>query len=114
MAQPQPDRSRSFSDPPAYFTESLEDAERLLKYASEAGILVEDDVRNHILEARIASSAGWDEENAANLLVALGKLAAKLKPVTAESLRSAAVHPRSESTGSYLCGWPPSSFRFRW
>jgi hypothetical protein len=87
MAQPQPDRRRAFGDPPAYFTESLEDAERLLKYASQVGIPVEDDVRNHILEARIASSTGWDEENAANLLVALGKLAAQLKPVTAESLK---------------------------
>lgn len=93
MAQPQPDRSRIFSEPPAYFTESLEDAERLLKYASEVGILVEDDVRNHILEARIASSTGWDEENAANLLVALGKLAAQLKPVTAASLKACSGRP---------------------
>ena len=87
MAQPQPEKRATFADPPAYFKDALEDAERLLKYASEAGIPVEDDVRNHILEARLASSTTWDEENAANLLAALGKLAAQLKPVTAASLK---------------------------
>jgi len=90
MAQPQP---RTFENPPAYFGEALEDAELLLKYASEMGIAIEDDVRNHILEARIASGTEWDEETAANLLSALGKLAAKLKPVTAASLKAYSDRP---------------------
>jgi hypothetical protein len=78
----------TYPDPPAYFGEALEDAERLLKYAAELGIDVDDDVRDHILHARAASPAGWDEENASNLLKALAKLAARLKPVTAESLKA--------------------------
>jgi hypothetical protein len=86
--QPQPERRRTFADPPAYFGDALEDAERLLKYASEIGIAVDDDVRNHILQARLASGTEWDEPTAANLLMALGKLAAQLKPVTAASLKA--------------------------
>jgi hypothetical protein len=87
MAQPQPERTRTFSEPPPYFAEALHDAERLLKYASEIGISVEDNVRNAVLEARIASTTEWDEETIADLLSALSKLAAKLTPVTAQSLR---------------------------
>jgi hypothetical protein len=94
MAQPQPDRKPTYPEPPAYFEEALEDAERLLKYAAELGIPIEDDTRNHILQARMASSAGWEEESAANLLAALGKLAAKLKPVTAESLKAWGAKPK--------------------
>src|ERR1019366_4728177 len=77
-----------YANPPAYLGEALEDAERLLKYASEMGITVEDDVRDHVLRARTASGSVWDEKTVANLLAALGKLAAKLKPVTAESLKA--------------------------
>jgi hypothetical protein len=88
MAQPQPERRPTYSEAPAYFGEALEDAERLLKYAAEGGIPIEDDDRDRILQARMVSSAGWDEETAAGLLAALGKLAAKLKPVTAESLKA--------------------------
>ena len=88
MEQPQPDQKQTYANPPAYFGEALEDAERLLKYASEMGITVEDDVRDHVLRARTASGSVWDEKTVANLLAALGKLAAKLKPVTAESLKA--------------------------
>lgn len=38
------------------------------------------------MEARATISSGWNEKTAANLLAALTKLAAQLKPVTAESL----------------------------
>ncbi len=85
MAQPSPAK---YSDPPKYFGEALEDAERLLKYAAENGIDVADDIRDHILQARSASTAGWDEATASNLLTALAKLAALLKPVTAASLKA--------------------------
>ncbi|HEX4134391.1 MAG TPA: hypothetical protein VHY84_07280 [Bryobacteraceae bacterium] len=83
---PTKEASVTFATPPAYFGEALEDAERLLKYAAESGIDVEEDTRDHILQARSAISAGWDEERAANLLAALAKLAARLKPITAASL----------------------------
>jgi hypothetical protein len=78
----------TYPDPPAYFGEALADAERLLKYAAELGIDIDDDLRDHILQARAASRVGWDEETAANMLKALAKLAARLKPVTAESLKA--------------------------
>ena len=43
---------------------------------------------SHILEARAANGSGWSEEIAANLLTALTKLAASLKPDTAHSLKA--------------------------
>ncbi len=73
-------------DPPAYFDAALQDAERLMSYAAEAGIEVNADLRRDILAARHRTSTGWDEQTAANLLTALTKLAAQLRPVTAESL----------------------------
>ena len=93
MAQPQPYGKQIYADPPAYFGAALEDAERLLKYASEVGIPIDDDSRNNILRARTASSTGWDEVTAANMLAALGTLAAKLKPVTAASLKACSGRP---------------------
>jgi hypothetical protein len=79
---------QTYPNPPAYFDEALEDAERLLKYASEIGLDIGDDIRDHILMARAAVTGGWDEPTAANLLAALANLAARLKPVTAESLKA--------------------------
>ncbi len=77
-----------YSEPPAYFGEALNDAERLLKYAAESGVEIDNDTRDHILEARAASISGWNEVTAANLLTALTKLAASLRPVTAASLKA--------------------------
>jgi hypothetical protein len=83
----------TYPDPPAYFTDALDDAERLLKYGAEIGIDVDDNTRSSVLEARGAVTAGWNKKTAANLLAALTKLAALLKPVTAESLRSFNTRP---------------------
>ncbi len=74
-------------EPSAYFAETLNDAERLLKYATETGISVDDEIRNRILQAMAIGGNGWSEEMAANLLTAATKLAAQLKPVTPESLK---------------------------
>ena len=74
--------------PPAYFGEALQDAERLLKYAAETGIEIEDNIRNDVLQARTAGTLGWSEETIAKLLAALTKLSTRLKPVTAESLKA--------------------------
>ena len=71
---------------PAYFEEALQDAERLLTYAATAGVEVADDVRDEVLRARVAGGVTADQ--AARLLVALTKLAARLKPVSAESLKA--------------------------
>ncbi|HXC95118.1 MAG TPA: hypothetical protein VNU92_05425 [Edaphobacter sp.] len=74
--------------PPAYFATTVEKSERLLQYAAEVGIDVDPATREAILRARTACTEGWNEETAANLLAAQTKLAARLKPVTAESLRA--------------------------
>ncbi len=79
--------STSAASPP-YFHEALEDAERLLKHSAEIGVNVDADTRDHILQARAASTVTPSQETVANLLAALTKLAASLKPVTAESLKA--------------------------
>src|ERR1035441_310967 len=88
--------------PPAYIGRALSDAEQLLGYAAESGIEVDAGTRDSILRARAAGNAGWDEKTVADLLEALTVLAAKLKPVTAESLRAFDAKPtfRAEVTVS--------------
>ncbi|HTA30563.1 MAG TPA: hypothetical protein VK731_08750, partial [Candidatus Cybelea sp.] len=79
-----------------YLTDKLEQAELLLGYVAEVGIKVDDQVRDGVLKARIASDGhAMTEPIAANLLTALTTLAAKARPVTAESLKSWA-RPRRE------------------
>jgi len=68
------------------FPRAVDDALRLLVYAAETGRNVDDTTRTSILRAKVATSTGWDDTVAASLLVALTKLAADLRPVTAESL----------------------------
>ena len=80
--------SAVFADPPPYLNEALADAERLLHYAAQSGIAVDEATRDHILEGRSAASSGWTEQSAANLISALTTLAALVKPVTAESLKA--------------------------
>jgi hypothetical protein len=70
------------------FGEVLHDAEHLLNYAVEAGIEVEPDVAKRILAAMKVGDAVWDSPEAGELAAAITKLAAKLKPVTAETLRA--------------------------
>src|SRR5262245_46577865 len=69
------------------YAEALEDAERLLKYAAEIGTEVDASIRDGVLAARTADAEGWNQTTIANLLESLTKLAAKLKPVTADSLK---------------------------
>ena len=73
---------------PSHFKDTLEDAENLLKYAAEIGIEIEPHTRDAVLEARSTFNTGWNEQTAADLLAALTRLAARLKPVTAESLKA--------------------------
>jgi hypothetical protein len=88
MAQPDPQGPPDCSTQPPYFAEALEDAERLLKYAAEMGIDIDPQTRNAVLRARSACTTGWTEDVGASLLLALTNLAARLKPVTAESLKA--------------------------
>lgn len=78
----------TYAELPGYFLEALTDAERLLKYAAETGVEIDDATRDHVLQARAAHVSEWTEETAANLLTALTKLAAQLRPVTAASLKA--------------------------
>lgn len=72
-----------------YLDERVEDAELLLGYAADVGLVLEDKVGEGVFKARIASAAGgFTEETAAALLTSLTTLAARVKPVTAESLRA--------------------------
>jgi hypothetical protein len=90
--------------PAAYFGEALNDAERLLKYAAEIGVDVDADTRCAILHARTAyNHAGWDDHIGASLLMALTQLAARLSPVTAESLR--AYHAETRPTVRTYSVW---------
>jgi hypothetical protein len=91
------DDTLNYSEAPPYFTDALEDAERLLKYAAETGINVDSSVRASILEARRAVSAGWNEKTISDLLAALTNLAAQLRPVTAESLENFKTKPTVRS-----------------
>ncbi len=77
----------------SYLDDALQDAERLLKYAAEVGVTVNDKVRHDIVHASTARQTGWTEEASAGLLAALTTLAAQLKPVTAESLRACRYEP---------------------
>ena len=68
---------------------ALDDAECLLHYASQAGIDVSDEVMTAILAARQARNRGLlDAPYVVSFLSAYAKLAAKLAPVTAETVRA--------------------------
>jgi hypothetical protein len=66
---------------------TLTNAEYLLNYAVEAGIAVEPDITQRIIAARRLGDAVWDSPDAGALVSAITKLAGKLHPVTAETLR---------------------------
>jgi hypothetical protein len=87
----------------SYLEDALQDAERLLKFAAEVGVDVDPGVRHSIVQARTSCGSGWSEEAATGLLTALTTLAAKLKPVTAESLKACHDEPR-QAVRNYL-GW---------
>jgi hypothetical protein len=67
---------------------ALKNAEYLLSYAVEAGIEIEPDIAQRIIAARRLGEAIWDSPEAGALIAAITKLAAKLHPVTAETLRA--------------------------
>jgi len=75
-------------DQAPYFDDLLGDGELLLHFAAENGVEVEASTRSAILTARSLSSA--TPQITDDLLVAVTTLTAKLKPVTAESLKASA------------------------
>jgi hypothetical protein len=66
----------------------LTDANHLLAYAVEAGIDVEPEIADRILEADKKGEPYWEGSEPSALLSAVTRLAAKLHPVTAETLRA--------------------------
>ena len=70
-----------------HLLKSLDDAELLLGYAAEMGLELDPKVPAAILRAHYARHNGIDESTATGLLSGLTLLAAKVRPVTAESLR---------------------------
>jgi hypothetical protein len=87
----------------SYLEDALLDAERLLKYAAEIGIDVDQGIRHDVLQARTRRDGVWDEDAAAHLLAALTKLAGQLHPITAESLKACRDEP-CHAVRRYL-GW---------
>ena len=70
------------------FGHVVDDAMLLLTHAAETGTDVDETTQTSILSARAAANPKWNDPGAAKLLAALGTLAAKLRPVTADSLRA--------------------------
>jgi hypothetical protein len=69
----------------------------LLNYAAESGVEVDANIRDQVLSAEAAGQAS-DKQTRANLLSALTHLSAKLKPVTADSLKACAREQKSHRT----------------
>jgi hypothetical protein len=92
--RPARDARERHAEPPPYFDRALQDAERLLNYAAEFGIDVDSETRNDVLHARSQCTRGVSDQTTASLLTALTKLAARIRPVTAESLRACANQER--------------------
>jgi hypothetical protein len=67
---------------------TLTNAEYLLNYAVEAGIEVDPECVQRIIEAKRLGHAIWDGPDAGAVVSAVTKLAGKLLPVTAETLRA--------------------------
>ena len=76
------------SDVTPNFGRVLDDAMLLLTHAAETGTDVDEATRTSILNAKAAANQDWNYPGAASLLAALSELAAKLKPITADSLRT--------------------------
>jgi hypothetical protein len=77
----------------------LADAEMLLCYAAECGVRVDAALASKVFEARIANDRKrWTVPIAAELIAALTELSAKLRPITAETLRSCADDSRATRT----------------
>jgi hypothetical protein len=74
----------------------LEDANYLLRYAVDAGIEVDAGIAGRIIAATQQEREVWEGPEAGELLAAASKLAAKLHPVTAETLRACREEARAE------------------
>lgn len=76
------------SDATPSFSRVLADAMLLLTYSAETGMDVDETTRTSILAARATPNPDWNYPDAAKVLTALSTLAARLRPITADSLRA--------------------------
>jgi len=102
----QDDRASSGPSAIPDFGRVVDDAMLLLTHAAETGTEVDETTRTSILNAKTAANPNWNDPGAANLLTALATLAAKLRPVTADSLRashSKLVSPDIQTLRRWTC-----------
>ena len=66
----------------------LDNAGHLLRYAVEAGIAIDPETSQRIIQARIVGEGAWNGDEAGRLASAITKLAMLVHPVTAETLRA--------------------------
>jgi hypothetical protein len=82
------ERLRRLRRAPRQLRRTLENAEYLLSYAADAGIEVEPNVAQRIVSAKRSGNAAWDDPGVGTLMADMSKLAAKVHPATAETLRA--------------------------
>ena len=75
---------------------ALENSEYLLQYAAEAGIEVDPAVAQCIITASRTGKTVWDGSSAGVTLAAITQLAAKVHPVTGETLRTSQSKARAQ------------------
>ena len=85
-----------------YVKEALQDAEILLQFASESGLVVDEGTKKAVLDARASFAKGMDGTTTGNLLTALARLATLVAPATPESLR---VRPKDVRRGHPYRNW---------
>jgi hypothetical protein len=83
---------------PSDLGRELEDAENLLRHAAAAGVDIDEEVRRAVVAAGATAPDRWTERLSLDLLNALTKLSAKLKPVSGDSLRKCAVNAEAART----------------
>ncbi|HEY2733414.1 MAG TPA: hypothetical protein VGI70_05490 [Polyangiales bacterium] len=91
VTKPEWSREYPANDPAAlndgvYLGDQLAKAQQLLAYAAESGIDVDAPTRSAVLNGIVARESHWDAKSADDILTALTRLAAKVRPVTTESL----------------------------
>jgi hypothetical protein len=102
----QSDRTSSGPSAIRDFGSVVNDAMLLLTHAAETGTEIDETTRTDILNAKTAASPNWNDPGAAKLLAGLATLAAKLRPVTADSLRASysnLVDPDIQSLRKWTC-----------
>jgi len=98
--------NRPHAEPFPGFSSAVDDAMRLMLYAADSGISVDDTIRDSVLRAASADGLGVDEKASSNFIAALTKLNAQLSPVTATGLKASSgdqTKPAIKSLRAWTC-----------